>query len=111
MAALAIALLVALFHMPYGYYQLLKLLSCGLGAWAAIGAWRSGRIAWAGFWVVFAAAYNPVLPLFLGRNVWMIVNVASAAFVVLAIYVGPISHRAASKDGGVPKLGAGVIRR
>lgn len=111
LAALAIALLLALLPMPYGYYQLLKLLSCGLGAWAAFGEWRSGRIAWAGFWVVFTAAYNPVFPLYLGRNVWMIVNVASAAFIVLAIYVNLASYRAASKkDASVPGLGAGAIR-
>ena len=99
--ALTVALLLALIHLPYAYYQLLRLLTCGLAAWSSIAFWRSGQRAWAAAWLVLAVAYNPVFPLYLGRSSWMIANVASAAFVIASAFASRLTARGRDwREGG-----------
>ena len=75
MAALAVALL----HMPYGYYMLLRLLVCGVCAYLSGREADSGRTEWA--WILGGCAvlYNPILPIHLNREMWSVINVATIA--------------------------------
>lgn len=103
--ALAAALLLALLKLPYAYYQFLRLLTCGLAAWAAVAFWRSGQRGWAGAWLVLAVVYNPAFPLYLGRGSWMIANAASAVFVSASAFASHVMRRARMMhQGGKPIL-------
>lgn len=82
-----VAVLAALLPLPYGYYQLLRVLMCGVFAYAAFSAWNvlpQGLL-----WVIcgFAFIYNPLLPLHLGREIWTIVNLGTAGFLVYLLQV------------------------
>ena len=77
-----IAVLLALLPLPYGYYQLLRVLLGGVFAYAAMNSWKAlpdGLI-----WVMvgFTFIYNPLFPLHLGREIWTIVNLGTAGFLV-----------------------------
>lgn len=75
------ALLLAMLPLPYGYYQLLRVAACGLCAWSMAGAWQQGRQGAAGAWGLLALIYNPLIPIHLAKEIWMIVNLASAVSV------------------------------
>ena len=71
------ALAIALLPLPYGYYMLLRVVMCGLFSYLAYLSWQSGgqELTWA--CGVIAAIYNPFVPLHLGREVWVLINIAT----------------------------------
>lgn len=78
--ALTAACVAAVAPWPYGYYQLLRwamMIGCG---YLALQAHRSGDGAYL-VWLLggLAVVYNPIVPLSLGRDLWMVVNLTSAA--------------------------------
>lgn len=82
-----ILLLVALFQLPYGYYQFLRLFICGIAIFFAYKEYSIGRnINW--IFITFtsiAIIYNPIFRIYLEREIWQWVNVFTA--VALAIYL------------------------
>ncbi|MCR5872261.1 hypothetical protein LRS08_18670 [Sphingomonas sp. J315] len=77
-------MLVALLEMPYGYYQLLRLVTAVAGAWIAYSAWQADRIGWAIAIGIVALLFNPVVPVHFERETWAILNVIAAAILGLA---------------------------
>lgn len=73
-----VALGVAVFDMPYGYYGLLRLLVCGVCLYMAAQEGNRGS-GWV--WILGGCAllYNPIFKIHLGREIWSIVNVATIA--------------------------------
>lgn len=74
-------LLLALLPLPYGYYTLLRIAICLVAAWIAYVQWKHDD-AFSGWVVAFgglAILYNPLLPVHLTREIWNMLNVASAA--------------------------------
>lgn len=67
----------ALLDMPYGYYQLLRVLVFCATAYLAFESHKRGDVAWA--WALGATAivYNPFFKLALGREIWTMVNIAT----------------------------------
>ncbi len=76
--ALIAALLIAVLPLPYGYYELLRLVACGLSSWAAWGSWQVGLQNRAGCWGLLALIYNPIVPVHLDKPTWIVINLASA---------------------------------
>lgn len=76
-------LLIALFEMPYGYYQLLRVLifcaSCYIGV-SEID--REPRF-WLWAFSAIALIYNPVFKLSLGREIWFLANIATIALFLI----------------------------
>ena len=79
------ALLVALLDMPYGYYQLLRVLIFCVSGYLAFEAIGRSQVNWAWVFGGTALVYNPLIKLALGRDLWSMVNVATA--VLLAFYL------------------------
>jgi hypothetical protein len=79
-------LLGALADWPYGYYQLLRLVVCGVSVYVAFMAYG-----WQKMWVVWlfgfiALLFNPLIPIHLSRELWQPIDVICAIlFVVTAI--------------------------
>jgi hypothetical protein len=71
------ALSVALLDMPYGYYQLLRVLVFCATAYLALECQRRGYVAWAWALGGMAIVYNPFFKLALGRELWTLVNIAT----------------------------------
>jgi hypothetical protein len=67
----------ALLDMPYGYYQLLRVLVFCATAYLAFESYKRGDVAWAWALGGTAIVYNPFFKLALGRDIWTMVNIAT----------------------------------
>ncbi len=77
----AIALLVAILPLPYGYYMLLRVVVCaaaGFIAWKEydLNGKRSNSYSW--IFGVIAALFNPLIPAHLFKLLWVVINIITA---------------------------------
>ena len=82
----ALMLLLALAPWPYGYYQLLRLVVCGVSVYTAFVTYQWGKL-WA-TWVFgfIAILFNPLIPIHLSRKIWQPIYVVSGIlFMVIVI--------------------------
>lgn len=73
-------LLLAILPWPYGFYNLLRLAVCAVSAWLAYEQWKHDNAA-SGWMVALSAVallYNPVIPIHLTREIWIVLNLISA---------------------------------
>lgn len=82
----AAMLLLAVAPLPYGYYQLLRLVVAVAGVWIAWDYWQRGRQAWAIAFGLVTLLFNPVLPVHLDRATWQALNVIAAAVFAAGAY-------------------------
>ena len=64
-------LLAAVLPWPYGYYQLLRLVVCGVGAYFAYTAYQWGKLRAVWLFGGIAALFNPFVPIHLTRELWI----------------------------------------
>jgi hypothetical protein len=76
-SVLALALLVCLWDMPYGYYQLVRFVGMVIFIGVAIVEFEEKRL-WSIIWLSSALLINPIFKISLGRDMWNIVDVAWA---------------------------------
>ena len=79
--------LLALMDMPYGYYQLLRLVVAAASAVIAVAAWQRASHAAVIAFGLLALIYNPIVPLHLKREIWEWVNIGTAAAFLVALAV------------------------
>jgi len=81
----AIMLLVAILPLPYGYYTLLRIVVCISATIIAYEAYE--KINRLGFWAVCfsltALLFNPIIPIFLDRELWFFIDLVVAGLFVL----------------------------
>lgn len=77
----AALLLLATARLPYGYYTFTRIVVCAAGALLAYTGWNEGRMqrAFAIALVLMAVLFNPLIPIHLGREVWLFLDLAAAA--------------------------------
>jgi hypothetical protein len=81
--ALAVLLILCLFHMPYGYYQLFRFAAVvGFGILAYY-EYERKNIPLVIVFVGLALLFQPLVKVPLGRHVWIIVDVVVAAGLIL----------------------------
>lgn len=79
--ATSVAVAVGLGDMPYGYYNLLRLLICGFSLFLLLGD-TPVRIEWQR-WLTgaFAVLYNPILPIHIGeKDIWIVLNLLTVGW-------------------------------
>ena len=87
-ALIAAALLLgALVDLPYGYYQLLRFVVCGMSVYIAFTAYN-----WQKMWAVWlfgfiAVLFNPLIPIHLSREIWQPIDVICAILFAVSIFV------------------------
>ena len=74
----ALMLFGALAPWPYGYYQLLRFVTCGVAVYIAYMAYN-----WQKIWAVWlfgfiALLFNPLIPIHLSREIWQPIDVICA---------------------------------
>lgn len=74
-----VCLAVALADMPYGYYQLLRIVIFCAAIYLAIVEKRDADNGWLWAFVACALVYNPLVKLALERDLWIIVNIGMIA--------------------------------
>lgn len=83
----AVLLVGALGRWPYGYYRLLRLVTCAAAAYGAYVSYSVGRMGWLWAFVLVAVVFNPIIPLHLSRQIWLPIDLLTAALCVTAIFV------------------------
>ena len=79
---LAIALLVCLLPMPYGYYILIRYVSAIIFGIMAYNSFLQKKKKICITCIVLSLLFQPILKLPLGREVWNIVDVVVAVFLI-----------------------------
>ena len=69
-------------QMPYGYYQLLRVLIFCISVYLLIEYKAYAGTGWMWGLIALALIYNPVFRLNLGREVWTAVNIGTIIFYV-----------------------------
>jgi hypothetical protein len=86
--ALAILLLLCLFHMPYSYYQIFRFIAVVGFAILAYYEYERKNIPLVIVFVALALLFQPLVKVPLGRQVWIIIDVIVAAGLVVTVFVG-----------------------
>ena len=82
---LSILLFLCLADMPYGYYQFVRFISCIVFAYFAYEE-NSNQSKLVLVYVALAALFQPFFKISLGRELWNIVDVIVAVFLILTIF-------------------------
>ena len=99
---------------PMGYFTLVRLSVFVASLHAATVAHRVHRPSWVVVLVVLAIIFNPIIPLFLDRDMWLVFDVVAAAVLGLSL-VAVSGHSPGSTRAAVavplPRSGRGRQRR
>lgn len=73
--------LAAVIDWPYGFYQFLRLANTGYAIYLAYQLFqhRPGNLAWS--FCAMAVLFNPILPIWLERETWMIIDITAAIYI------------------------------
>jgi len=74
----ALFLIGALGGWPYSYFQLMRWIVCGVGAYSAYTSYESGRTGWAWVFGIIAVLFNPIAPFYMQRDTWEMLDLAAA---------------------------------
>jgi uncharacterized membrane protein YccC len=84
--ALAILLVLCLFHMPYGYYQLVRFIAVVEFAFLAYFEYERKNIPLVIAYVALALLFQPLFKVPLGRHVWIIIDILVAAGLIVSVF-------------------------
>lgn len=78
-------LLLALLPMPYGYYTLVRICICLYSAFLAYKSWQKNIQLWMWIFIVIAVLFNPIIPIYLSRELWAIIDIVVAIVFFVSI--------------------------
>ena len=78
-------LLIAVWHMPYGYYTLTRIVTCGVAVLIAVAGLQERLTVQTWSLPLFAIAvlFNPFVPVHLSRATWFYLDLGAAAIFIL----------------------------
>jgi len=81
--------------LPYGYFQILRWVVCGVCGYRAYLAYTMGKKAWMWIFICSAALFNPIAPIHLDRDTWAVIDVVLA--LVLLVSLKTVSQQGIDK--------------
>jgi len=83
----ATMLLLALAPWPYGYYQLLRFVVCGVAVYIAFMAYN-----WHKNWAIYlfgfiAVLFNPLIPVHLSRELWQPIDTVCGIIFLISVFI------------------------
>lgn len=85
--ALSVLLLLCLFDMPYGFYQLVRFGAFVVFAYLAYDAIKSKKEEIAILYGAMALLFQPFIKIALGRAMWNVVDVIVAVLLIVSIVI------------------------
>jgi len=83
-----ILLLIAIFPIEeYGYYILLRWIVCLTAIYIAYFSYEAEKIYWTWIGGIIALIFNPLIPLHLGKDVWIVVDFIAAVIFGITIFI------------------------
>ena len=77
------ALFIAILKMPYGYYAILRILTTITGCVLAYVSYKTNKFKTAVLSGLLVVVYNPLIPIPLGKDIWIIVNLISIPLIII----------------------------
>jgi heme/copper-type cytochrome/quinol oxidase subunit 4 len=95
----ALMLFGALGRWPYGYYQLLRFVVCGVSVYVAFMAYNWQKI-WAVWLFGFIAfLFNPLIPMHISRELWQPIDfICAVVFIIVAVVLKMPSKETDNKN-------------
>lgn len=72
---------------PYGYYTLLRLAVFGTGGYIAYFAFKEEKKFIGFLSILVALLFNPVIPIHLAKDAWIVIDFITAIFFAVTIFV------------------------
>jgi hypothetical protein len=82
-----ILLFWALDRHSYGYYTLIRFVTCGVTAYGAYFAVEFEKKWWAWALGIIAVLFNPLVPVHLDRGTWAIIDIGAAILLLVSLFV------------------------
>ena len=82
---MAIALILCLFSMPYGYYQLVRFFAMAVFAYLAYCEYKDGATDRMILFIILAILFQPFLKIAVGRVIWNIIDVIVAGYLIYLV--------------------------
>ena len=83
---IAAVLLLCLFNMPYGFYSFVRFAATAAFCYLAYKSYNFGNKDRMILFIILAILFQPFFRIPLGRVIWIIVDVAVAAFLIYLLY-------------------------
>ncbi len=82
-------LFIALFNgLPYGYFTLLRFAVCAVGVYLAYKVYKDNKESlWVWAFAGIAVLFNPIIPIYLKREQWTIIDLVVGIFFILSIFL------------------------
>ena len=80
-----VLLVLAILPLPYGYYTFLRPVVCFTAVFLAWFSYKQQRVRWVWIMGLLALVFNPIIPLYFGREFWIFVDLVAA--VIFAIFL------------------------
>lgn len=84
---IAVLLMLCLFKMPYGFYNLVRFCAMFGFTILAFNAYQSKQTPWVIVYVALAILFQPFAKIVLGREIWTVVDVLCAISLIITIFV------------------------
>jgi len=85
----SIMLLLALASLPYGYYILLRWVVSVTSVYIAYLAYKEKKQWWITLFLFITVLFNPVVPIYLNREMWAIIDIIVALLFIISIFQVP----------------------
>jgi len=72
---------------PYGFFTLLRFVVFVATAYVAWMAYEQQKEKWIWIFGFLAVLFNPFFPIYLNRDLWSIIDLATGVFLVVSIFV------------------------
>ena len=79
-------MLLCLFDMPYGFFELVRFVAMVIFAFLAYGAYDKGNKNRMVIMILLALLFQPFLKIALGRVIWVIVDIIVALYIAYLLY-------------------------
>ncbi len=80
-------LLIAFAALPYAYYQALRWVVCGVTGYGAYMAYERKNQIWAWFFGITGILFNPIMPFYLKRETWQLLDIAAAIILFGSLFM------------------------
>lgn len=71
--------------MPYGYFQLLRWIVCGVCGYRAFQSHTLQKPVWMWAFLCSVVIFNPLAPIHLGREIWLVLDVGLAVLMLVSL--------------------------
>ena len=82
----SVLLLLGIFQLPYGYYQLLRIIVTISSGISAYKSYKSNNFILSIFFILILTLFNPILPIYFDKSIWILIDFLAGIFFGISAY-------------------------